>query len=193
MNQIEMYSEERVQEALSSYACPLNRDIERFLREQSISFSKSSSARTFLVFTSVIGKLRLVGFFTLAPKSLVIEEFSGITKSLEKKIRWFSDSYHIGSGENEQVVQIVNVILIAHLGKNYCDGANELITGEQLLAIAFAKIVEIQRELGGRFVSVECEETPSLLGFYQNNGFIKLQDRPKPNEDGYFVQLIRTS
>jgi hypothetical protein len=54
LDQLERHPEERVREALSSYSCPLNKDIEFFLRERAITFSKSSSARTYLV--SPVGK-----------------------------------------------------------------------------------------------------------------------------------------
>jgi hypothetical protein len=86
------------------------------------------------------------------------------------------------------------MILIAQLGKNYADGNDRLITGTQLLAVALEKIAAIQRELGGRFVLVECEDTPNLLEYYQANGFSRLQDRATGEGDGdYFVQMVRTS
>jgi len=192
IDQLERHPEERIQEFLSSYSCPPNKDIEFFLHERAISFSKSSSARTFLV--SKAGTNQFVGYFTLAPKSLVLEDFSGISKSLEKKIKWFSDAYRISKGENERTILIASMILIAHIGKNYSGGENELITGEQLLKVAFEKIAEIQREVGGRFVLVECEDTPKLVSFYTANGFSRLQNRSiGEGEKEYFVQLVRTS
>ena len=154
--------------------------------------SKSSSARTFLVSKEDSGQF--VGFFTLTQKSLVLEDFFGVSKTLEKKIKWFSDAYRIGTETNERTIQIASVLLIAHIGKNYTDGKNKLISGEQLLKVAFEKITEIQREVGGRFILVECEDTPSLLEYYSANGFIRLQDRKIGGDGGeYFVQLIRTS
>jgi hypothetical protein len=189
---LENSSEERTQKFLSSYSCPPNRDIESFLKERAILFSRSSSARTFIVSSKETDEF--VGYFTLAQKSLVIEEFVEISKSLEKKIRWFSDEYRIGKGEDNQVVQVASLILIAHLGKNYTNGADKLITGQQLLSVAFEKITEIQREVGGRFVLVECEDNPNLLSYYASNGFKRLQDRAISEDgDDYFVQLVRTS
>jgi hypothetical protein len=189
---LENSSEERAQSFLSSYSCPPNKDIESFLIERAISFSKSSSARTFVVSSKATDEF--VGFFTLAQKSLVIEEFFDISRSLEKKIRWFSDEYRIGKGDEKQTVQVASLILIAHLGKNYTNGADALITGQQLLSVAFEKISEIQREVGGRFVLVECEDTENLVSFYNASGFTRLQDRPiGENGEDYFVQLVRTS
>jgi hypothetical protein len=186
------FSEESVCKSLSSYSCEPNNDVEFFLQKKAISSSMSSSSRTFIVSEEKTNIF--VGFFTLTQKSIVIEKFFGITKSLEKKIRWFSDEYQIGFGDEKQSIQVASLILIAHLGKNYTKGANELITGQQLLNIAVEKIVEIQGEIGGRFICVECEDTPNLLNYYTQNGFSRLQNRPiSVDKDDYFVQLVRTS
>jgi hypothetical protein len=80
---IEDESEERTREFLSFYSCPPNEDIESFLHEQAIPFSKSFSARTFLVMTAETNLL--VGYFTIAQKSLVMKRLDDITRSLEKK------------------------------------------------------------------------------------------------------------
>ena len=61
--------------------------------------------------------------------------------------------------------------LIAQLGKNYHEGMNHLITGDELLCLACEKISRIQLDLGGRFVYVECEDKPKLIDFYAANGF----------------------
>ena len=190
---LEEQPEERVQKLLSSYSCPLNKDIEIFLHERSISFSKSSSARTFIVSTKDAGQAVFVGYFTLTLKSLVLEDFREVSKSLEKKIKWFSDSYQIGNARESRTIQIASMILIAQLGKNFANGANKLITGQQLLDVVIDEITEIQKAVGGRFICVECEDTPNLLNFYMANGFVRLQNRFTGRGDGYFVQLIRTS
>ena len=192
LEQLERHPEERIQEFLSFYTCPTNKDIEVFLREKAISFSKTSSARTFLV--SDADTDQFVGYFTISPKSLVIEDFSEVSKTLEKKIKWFSDVYRIGKGEDEQTIQIASMTLIAQLGKNYTNGGNKLITGKQLLEVAFEKIIEIQREQGGRFILVECEDTSNLISYYTANGFSRLQNRATgKGESDYFVQLVRTT
>jgi hypothetical protein len=106
---VDNYSEEGAQKLLSSYSCPPNKDVEFFLKARAISFSKSSSARTFLVSERETGIF--VGFFALTQKSLVIEKFSGVSKSLEKKIRWFSDEYQIGYGKEKQQVRVASLIV----------------------------------------------------------------------------------
>ena len=190
---LEEQSEERVQKFLSSYSCPPNKDIEFFLRERAILFTKSSSARTFVISIEDAGYMEFVGYFTLTHKSLVLEDFTEVSKSLEKKIKWFSDTYQIGDMREPRTIQIASMILIAQLGKNYTNGVNKLISGQQLLDIAFEKIIEIQRDVGGRFVCVECEDSPNLLKYYIANGFVRLQNRYTGDKGDYFVQLVRTS
>lgn len=44
--------EERTSEILSAFECPLNPDVQSFLREKAILFSKHGYASTYLVFAS---------------------------------------------------------------------------------------------------------------------------------------------
>ena len=62
--------------------------------------------------------------------------------------------------------------MIAQLGKNYKDGANKAITGEQLLGLAIEKVEELQYMAGGMVVFLETEDEEKLLHFYEvENGF----------------------
>jgi len=44
--------EDKVKDILSNFSCPLNKDVELFLKHKSIEFSKQGIAVTYLVFTS---------------------------------------------------------------------------------------------------------------------------------------------
>ena len=44
--------EERTREILSSFSCPINKDVEDFLKHKAIIFDNQSISRTKLVFTS---------------------------------------------------------------------------------------------------------------------------------------------
>jgi len=184
--------EERIGEILSSYSCPPNLDVEKYLHEKALSFSKSSLGRTYLVDAEVDGKSRLVGFFTLSPKSLVIKHTTEMSSAMRKRIAWFSDPYP------EYGVQIASVVMIAQLGKNYSNENNAYVSGAQILDLAFTQIKEIQDYLGGKLVLVECEDTPPLVDFYTANGFRRLQNRnldensKEKDAYDYLVQLIRT-
>lgn len=71
-----------------------------------------------------------------------------------------------------------------------------LIKGDELLQLALDKIKQIQKEMGGRFVYLECEDKEFLVEFYQQNGFVKFGNRKKDRdeigvEEDYLVQLLR--
>lgn len=55
--------------------------------------------------------------------------------------------------------------LIGQLGKNYTDGLNELITGDELLKMACDKVVDIQCNIGGSFVIWNAKIVPGFWSF----------------------------
>jgi len=62
--------------------------------------------------------------------------------------------------------------------------------------MAIDKIKSIQRESGGRYTYLECEDKPKLIQFYERNGFQKFGnrklDRDEVDLDGqYLVQLMK--
>jgi len=183
--------EEIVRAKLASFSCPINKDIEAFLREKAIEFSKASLARTFLVVAEYEGRDVLAGFFTLAGKSLLVSDFSALSKTYVKKIQKFSEYY------DDLNAQILHVILIAQLGKNYTDGYDKLISGAELLTMACEKVAEAQAIVAGKVVCVECADHPSLIDFYTRNEFRRFQNRPlkpadhSPAQGTYLVQLLR--
>ena len=65
--------EERTSEILSAFECPLNPDVQSFLREKAILFSKHGYASTYLVFASYQGSVVLIGYYALAMKAVVIK------------------------------------------------------------------------------------------------------------------------
>ena len=89
------------------------------------------------------------------------------------------------------------VPLIGQLGKNYLNGYDKLITGDELLELAFDKIRTMQMCVGGKFAYLECAEIPELIAFYKRNGFTELDVRRlSPAEiglDGHdaYMQMIK--
>ena len=65
---IEEIGEEPVKELLSNFSCPLNKDVEIFLKQKAIEFSKQGLSQTHLVFASYKGNPEIVGYFCLANK-----------------------------------------------------------------------------------------------------------------------------
>jgi hypothetical protein len=108
-----------------------------------------------------------------------------LSGTFRKKLARFSDRYpEIGA-------QVANAILIGQIGKNHAFGGKEPVSGNRLLTLAFGKIAEVQRTIGGKLIYVECEDAEQLIGFYEKNGFMRLRDKKKEHSPGYFVQMIK--
>lgn len=79
--------------------------------------------------------------------------------------------------------------LIAQLGKNYTDGANEIISGEELLNLALNVIRKIQYRVGGMISFVETTRSEKLINFYTRNGFHLISNPNTPREE--LIQFFR--
>jgi len=183
--------EDRVKSILTNFSCPLNKDVESFLRNgNAIEFAKQRIAATHLVFASYKGSLVLIGYFTLASKVIVIDK-RALSKRLQKRLRKFAQY-----DENFKRY-VLSAPLIAQLGKNFHNGYNKLISGDELLSLACEKVKKTQIELGGKIVYLECEDKPVLRSFYENNGFVvfgsrKLDPDEEPFFEGhYLIQMLK--
>ncbi|MBQ9882006.1 MAG: hypothetical protein IJM42_05295 [Synergistes sp.] len=181
--------EERVKEILSSFASP-NKDVEAFFKEKAIDFDKQSISRTHLVFAQYRGDVVLTGYFTLAYKDFTIPKKS-IGGNLARRLRKFAN-YNADLGAYK-----ISAPLIAQLSKNFSNGYNKLITGDELLKMACEMVSEVQLLIGGKIVYVECEDKRCLTEFYERNGFVVFSERQldaksKENMDvDYLLQLLR--
>lgn len=186
---VEELGEEKTKELLSGFSCPLNEDVESFLRHKAIEFSKQSLSQTHLVYASYKEKAELVGYFTLANKYITVQK-KEISKGLAKRISKFA------TYDQKVGLYCLSAPLIAQLGKNYASGFNKLISGDELLKLACEKVSKIQLELGGRLAYLECEDKPKLLEFYQSNGFVAFDRRSLDRDEtglsgSYLVQLLK--
>lgn len=85
--------------------------------------------------------------------------------------------------------------MIAQLGKNYADGIDAKISGDELIDIALEKIAMIQYDLSGKYAYIECEEAPKLVTYYERNDFCRL-DNGSPEAiydttEHYLVQMLK--
>lgn len=186
---IEELGEDRVSEILSDFSCPKNGDVEYFLRKKAILFAKNGFSQTHLVFTTYQDKIVLVGYFTLANKYIAVSG-KALSETNRKRLCKFAIY------DNTMRKYCMAAPLIAQLGKNYRNGYNKLITGDELLKIACEKVRRTQLELGGKFVYLECEDKPKLKDFYKRNGFCifdarKLDADERHIEGEYLLQLIK--
>lgn len=186
---VEEIGEEPTKKLLSNFSCLLNQDVETFLRQKAIEFSKQGLSQTHLVFASYKNNPELVGYFCLANKYITVQR-SSLSKTLRKRISKFSTL------DKNIDAYCLSAPLIAQLGKNYAKELNLLITGKELLQMACQKVSDIQLDLGGKFAYLECEDKPKLIQFYTANGFFEFDKRPldrdETNIDGdYLVQMLK--
>lgn len=116
--------EKELYDLLSEFSCEKNPDVERFLKEQSIEFTKKNQSVTYLVFANE--DAALVGYFTLAikPISVNAENFSN---TMKRKIARVSE-LDLSNG-----TYTLSAYLIAQLGKNFRDDLHESNCFRQLL------------------------------------------------------------
>lgn len=158
------------------FSCPLNPDIEDFLKHKAAEFDRQSISRTFLVFASYKDVPVLVGYYTLANKVIVIRQ-RNVSSRMWKRVQKF------GSVSAENKTCCISAPLIGQLGKNFENGYNTLITGSELLQMAIDQIRITQNILGGKIIYLECEDDPHLIEFYNKNQFYEFDRRRKDKDE----------
>jgi hypothetical protein len=187
---IEAIGEDRTKDVLCDFSCPLNKDVEYFLRSRAIEFSKQGLSKTHLVFTSYKDRPVLCGYFTLCYKIMAVSA-DALSSCYKKRIQRF------GKYNRAYKQYDIPAPLIAQLGKNYTNGYDKLICGDEMLKIAIDNIMKISRLVGGKFIYLECEDEEALVKFYSDNGFVNFGKRvlDKEEEDRvqgrYLIQMLR--
>ena len=181
--------EDKTKYILKEFECRLNDDVEYFLKEKAIEFSKQGIAETFVVTSSFKKENVIVGYFAIANKTTKIKR-NTLTGKKKKRFNRFAEY------DEENNCYFISLPLIGQLGKNYKNGYNKLIDGSVLLNLACQKVKEAQDILGGRFVFLECEDKLKLKEFYENNGFVCFgkrnleRDERKKNSGEYLLQML---
>ena len=177
--------ESRLFQVLSGFSCPKNSDVERFLKKSSIEFTKKNQSVTYLVFD--VSSMELVGYFTIALKPLTVRGET-VSNTVKKKLMRVSEL------DEQSQTYTMSAYLIAQLGKNFKNGAEKKITGEELLELAWDIVEKMQYMGGGMVTFLEAENSERLLSFYQANRFQTFDtrqtatDSEEPHE---LVQLLR--
>lgn len=188
---IQQIGETEVKHLFSDFSCPLNKDIENFLKLNAIEFSKQGIASTYIILASYQKKYVIVGYFTLANKIFCMDKSGFPSKSWRKRLAKFSQ-FDPSIGR-----YTLSAPLIGQLGKNYSHSYNQLITGDELLKLALDKVREMQMIVGGRIVYLECEDKPSLIDFYSRNGFVNFGKRTLDRDETdsisgeYLIQMLK--
>ena len=82
-NNSENTGEQMLTDMLSGFSCPLNLNVEKFLKENAVDFTKKNQSVTYLVFSN--SEAAIVGYFTLAIKPIVVNS-TIISNTVRKKL-----------------------------------------------------------------------------------------------------------
>ena len=187
---IEAVGDSEAKNLLASFLCPMNADVQEFLRVKSFEFSKQGITQTHLVFASYQNSPVLVGYYSLTNKVITVKK-SKISATSARKIAKF------GTFNDQTHSYIVPAPLIAQIGKNFTNGYNKLISGDILLSLACAKVKQVQLDIGGKIVYLECEDKLKLIDFYSRNGFCNFGKRMLDKDEHdllsgeYLIQMMK--
>lgn len=180
--------EDDLLQVLSEFSCEKNHDVEKFAKEQSIEFAKRQQSVTYLVFSTEDAEL--VGYFAITVKPITVnaEPFSNTFRKKLARVSELNEEKHTYN---------LAAYLIAQLGKNYHNGADKRITGEELLGLAIEQVKQIQYLAGGMVVFLEASNEEKLLSFYKDNGFQQFDSRltetadKEPHELIQFLKILK--
>lgn len=162
-DQNQKIGENELKNILSDFSSPKNKDVEDFLKNKAVDFANKHQSVTYLVYSK--DTVEMVGYFTITMKPVTIKA-NGLSKTARKRLD------RISRYDEKTDTYVVSAYLIAQFGKNYGDTVTDPISGIDLMDCTMDTLREIQYQLGGLLVYLECENQEKLLDFYQNqNGF----------------------
>ena len=164
------------------YECPLNKDVESFLKKSAVDFAKKHQAVSYLVFSQKNGAF--LGYFSLAIKTISVKA-QNVSRTVQRKLSRMSA---LDNGEYD-----IPAYLIAQLGRNFQPGLNDSIAGNELLFLALEQISHLQHSVGGVLCVLECENKKKLLDFYcVQNHFVEFGTRKTKSTQKDLLQLLKT-
>lgn len=169
-----------VKNIISEFECPLNDEVEEFLKYNALDFSVRNQAVSYLIFYDD----KFVAYFTLANKLLQVQK-DKISKTVLKRLLRNAED----TGED-----FLNVpaILVAQLGKNYNNGNNKCIDGEELLCIINYFVKSVQSLIGGAVYFLECDSDKNkVIKFYEDNGFVLFSSRKTKSKKTKLLQFMK--
>lgn len=182
LEMLDRAGEERLKSFLQTFSCPVNPAIEKFFRNRAIDFARKKLSITYLV--SDLDDGQILGCFALTHKAVLIPN-SGLSNSSRRKLERFA-RLDRSTGD-----YMASAFLIAQFGKNYGVDNGKRITGSQLMDIANDILVNIQRQIGGGIIYLDCEDNEKLQQFYVNEKFHKFGERFSEEEEQKYIQYMR--
>ncbi|MCM1233064.1 MAG: N-acetyltransferase [Ruminococcus flavefaciens] len=186
---IDLYGEENCKSILSSFVCPLSKDVEDFIHNKAINFAMQRIAITFLVFLEKDERLFLMGYYTLSNKFVSVSN-NMLSKIMQKRIAKFAQY------DSDLKRYLISMPLIVQLGRNFIYNKDDTgFTEADLLELACKRIIQVQKNIGGKMTYIECASNPKLYEFYSNHDFLPFGQRNKEKyeltEGAMLVQMLR--
>ncbi len=180
---IDVIGEDETKNILSVFICQKNPEIENFVRNSAVDFAKRKISITYLFVDENIDKVYAI--YAITHKVIEIDPET-LSKTKIKQIERFAEK-DIESGK-----YIVSAFLLAQFGKSF-DGKQANISGNAMMDTVIQKLKEVQHEIGGGIVYLECEDKAQLLDFYKNdnNHFVLFGERFDTMENVLYKQLLR--
>ncbi len=180
---IEDSGEEIIREALSSFSCPLNEEIETFAREKIIDFAKRKISISYIVFDEL--DYQIVGYFALTHKAIEIKG-TYLSNTSRRKLGNYSRY------EEDCDTYSTSAFLLAQFGKNYSVDNGTRISGIELMECVLDVLVDIQHRIGGGIVYLDAEGKKELKDFYENKANFKLfGERYSTSDNTKYFQYMR--
>lgn len=181
---LDSLGEDTTRQILSEFSCPLNPEIESFVRNKAIDFAKQKLSVThFMIDTEG----NIVAVFTLAHKAISVSA-DKLSATWRKKLSRFSEI------DSDTGKYMVSAFLIAQFGKNLDPALNcELPDGRTMMQSVLSILDGVQKTVGGGVIYLECENKPALLSFYKSdaNGFREFDTRLSASDNTNYIQLLR--
>lgn len=183
------YNAETCKAILSTFLCPLNKDVEDFIHTKAIDFAIQRIAITFLTFIETDTGPVFAGYYTLSNKFITISG-NMLSKTLQKKISKFSQY------DSQSKCYHISMPLIAQLGKNFSSPSiQHSLTGSHLLTLACNRVIQVQKLIGGKTTYIECNSNAKLYDFYSQNNFYQFGQRENNNNNltnnQIFIQMLK--
>ncbi|MBQ7593158.1 MAG: hypothetical protein IJU48_02250 [Synergistaceae bacterium] len=86
---------------------------------------------------------------------------------------------------------MASAFLIAQFGKNYGVDNGERISGKELMDITNDILVNIQRQIGGGIIYLDCEDNEKLQQFYIDENFQRFGERFSKEDNQKYLQYMR--
>ena len=182
LEMLDKAGEERLKPFLKTFSSPLNPSIENFIKNKAIDFARRKLSITYLVIDLDDGQI--LGYFALTHKALLISN-SQLSNTSRKKLERFA-RLDKATGD-----YMASAFLIAQFGKNYGADDGKRITGRQLMDVANDVLLNIQRQIGGGIIYLDCEDIEKLKNFYVGENFQLFGERFSEEDNQKYLQYMR--